>query len=70
MVSTGTMRAVPLSVALVGPPKVGKSTFLKSLQSDEARVGQNSVEIEVRDIANNIQLDLKFIKLASQNMIS
>ena len=32
MVSNGTMRAIPLKVALVGPAQSGKATFLKSLE--------------------------------------
>ena len=55
MISNGTMRAVPLQICLVGAQKCGRSTFIKSLESNESRkTGPDSIEIQVRDIANNI----------------
>jgi len=41
---------------------------LKSLDAPDARVlSEDSVEISVRDIANNMQLDLTFIKVVSRH---
>ena len=63
LISNGTMRAIPLQVTVLGPPKAGRNTFLRSLESNESRkIGPHSIEIQVRDIANNIQLDLNFVK--------
>ena len=62
MISNNTMRAVPMKVAILGSPNVGRSTFLKSLQPEDSEfdAGTKSVSISVRDIANNMQLSLVF----------
>ena len=63
MVSSGTMRGVSLQVALIGKEGVGRATFLKSLEANEdAKVGINQVEIQVRDIANSLCMNLRFTK--------
>ena len=68
MIGQGTMRTASMQVAVLGSSKVGRSTFLKSLQSAEAKIISNDViEVPVRDIANNIQLNLTFRKCALDN---
>ena len=70
MISNNTMRAVPMKVAILGSPNVGRSTFLKSLQPEDAEFDagttKSSVAISVRDIANNMQLSLVFSKIDVQ----
>ena len=53
-----------MQVAVLGGAGVGRTTFIRSLeQQPDARIlSEDAIEVPVRDIANNIQLDMTFTK--------
>ena len=58
MVSANTLRTVPFKIAVVGPPGVGRTTFINSLLPeglDGDIIGsEGTVDVLHRDIKNNI----------------
>ena len=60
MVSPNTLRTVPCKIAVVGPPGVGRTTFLNSLlpEGQESFGSDGTVEVLHRDFKNNLQLNL------------
>ena len=56
MVSTNTLKTVPFKIAVVGPPGIGRTTFLNSLlpEGQNPSESDSMVEVQHRDIKNNI----------------
>lgn len=56
MVSTNTLRTLPFKIAVVGPPGVGRSTFINSIlpEVQESFGSDGAVELLHRDIKNNL----------------